>query len=64
MLEDTETGLALVNRFSVEEVAICVIHWGPGAVNLELWSSERPVSTETPLVISQSYEMIDNHSYN
>ncbi|GAY56617.1 hypothetical protein CUMW_173290 [Citrus unshiu] len=58
MLVDKCQGLALVNRFNVEEVFKCFIHWGTGTVNLELWSEERPVSKQSPLAISHEYEVI------
>ncbi|KAG0617198.1 hypothetical protein M758_5G172100 [Ceratodon purpureus] len=58
-LEDTETGIALINRFDVNQVTMCLISWGPGSVTLELWSEERPVSTATPIVISHEYEFVD-----
>ncbi|KAK9215057.1 hypothetical protein WN944_007060 [Citrus x changshan-huyou] len=57
MLVDKCQGLALVNRFNVEEVFKCFIHWGTGTVNLELWSEERPVSKQSPLAISHEYEV-------
>ncbi|KAH9753530.1 Heteroglycan glucosidase 1 [Citrus sinensis] len=56
MLVDKCQGLALVNRFNVEEVFKCFIHWGTGTVNLELWSEQRPVSKQSPLAISHEYE--------
>ncbi len=62
-LEDTETGLSLINRFQVNEVEACLIHWGPGSCNLELFSPERPVSKDAPLEISHEYEMVDPHVY-
>lgn len=58
MLCDKCLGLGLVNRFSTSEVFKCMIHWGTGTVNLELWSEERPVSKESPLKISHEYEVI------
>lgn len=58
MLVDKCLGLALVNRFKVDEVYKCFIHWGTGTVNLELWSEERPVSKQSPLRISHQYEVI------
>ncbi|KAF5735631.1 neutral alpha-glucosidase C [Tripterygium wilfordii] len=57
MLIDKCLGLALVNRFNVTEVGKCLIHWGTGTVNLELWSENRPVSKESPLRISHEYEV-------
>ena len=57
MLVDKCAGLSLVNRFNIDEVKKCLIHWGTGTVNLELWSEERPVSKETPLTISHEYEV-------
>ncbi|OWM65021.1 hypothetical protein CDL15_Pgr028739 [Punica granatum] len=51
-------GIGLVSRFSTNEVFKCMIHWGTGTVNLELWSEERPVSKESPLRISHEYEVI------
>jgi hypothetical protein len=58
MLVDKCAGLSLVNRFEPSQVSKCVAHWGPGTVNLELWSEERPVSKEAPLRILHSYEVI------
>ncbi|XP_052296714.1 uncharacterized protein LOC102609079 isoform X3 [Citrus sinensis] len=58
MLVDKCQGLALVNRFNVEEVFKCFIHWGTGTVNLELWSEQRSVSKQSPLAISHEYEVI------
>lgn len=57
-LVDKCLGLALVNKFNIKEVQKCLIHWGTGTVNLELWSEQRPVSKESPLKISHSYEVI------
>ncbi|KAF9597924.1 hypothetical protein IFM89_022626 [Coptis chinensis] len=57
MLVDKCSGLGLVNRFNVNEVYKCLIHWGTGTVNLELWSEQRPVSKESPLRISHAYEV-------
>lgn len=57
MLVDKCTGLGLVNRFDVSEVHKCLVHWGTGTVNLELWSEERPVSQQSPLRISHEYEV-------
>jgi alpha-glucosidase len=61
-LMDYETGLGVVNRFNVNEVAVCHVKWGPGSVALELWSEERPVSKDTPLSITHEYDLIDIHS--
>lgn len=58
ILVDRCSGLGLVNRFNVNEVYKCLIHWGTGTVNMELWSEERPVSKQSPLNISHSYETI------
>ncbi|KAL0327710.1 UNVERIFIED_CONTAM: Alpha-glucosidase 2 [Sesamum angustifolium] len=55
-LVDKCVGLALVNLFNISQVYKCLIHWGTGTVNLELWSEERPVSKESPLRISHEYE--------
>ncbi|KAL0297458.1 UNVERIFIED_CONTAM: hypothetical protein Sradi_6797900, partial [Sesamum radiatum] len=41
---------------SKHEVYKCLIHFGTGTVNLELWSEDRPVSKESPLRISHEYE--------
>ncbi|KAI8530784.1 hypothetical protein RHMOL_Rhmol11G0086100 [Rhododendron molle] len=57
MLFDKCTGLGLVNRFNVSEIHKCLVHWGTGTVNLELWSEDRPVSKESPLRISHEYEV-------
>ncbi|XP_077234843.1 heteroglycan glucosidase 1 isoform X2 [Tasmannia lanceolata] len=57
MLVDKCSGLSLVNRFNIKEVYKCLIHWGTGTVNLELWSEQRPVSRDTPLTISHEYEV-------
>ncbi|KAF5193014.1 Alpha-glucosidase [Thalictrum thalictroides] len=57
MLVDRCLGLGLVNQFNVDEVYKCLIHWGTGTVNLELWSEERPVSKQSPLRISHAYEV-------
>ncbi|KAL4199445.1 hypothetical protein AMTRI_Chr03g51150 [Amborella trichopoda] len=57
MLVDKCAGLCLVNRFNIKEVAKCLIHWGTGTCNLELWTDERPVSKDTPLQISHEYEV-------
>ncbi|XP_010255723.1 PREDICTED: uncharacterized protein LOC104596335 isoform X2 [Nelumbo nucifera] len=59
MLVDRCLRVGLVNRFNVNEVFKCLIHWGTGTVNLELWSEERPVSKVTPLKISHEYEVIE-----
>ncbi|KAG0578554.1 hypothetical protein KC19_4G032600 [Ceratodon purpureus] len=56
---DQQTGLGVINRFDVNQVALCNVKWGPGSVALELWSEERPVSKDTPLTISHEYELID-----
>ncbi|XP_024032277.1 uncharacterized protein LOC21405522 isoform X2 [Morus notabilis] len=58
MLVDKCQGLALVNQFDVQQVCKCLIHWGTGTVNLELWSEERPVSKDSPLRISHRYRVI------
>ncbi|KAL8150500.1 hypothetical protein V2J09_020308 [Rumex salicifolius] len=58
MLVDKCLGVSLVNRFETNEVHKCLIHWGTGNVNLELWSEQRPVSDESPLKISHEYEAI------
>ena len=57
MLVDKCLGLALVNRFDITEVHKCLVHWGTGTVNLELWSEQRPVSKQSPLTISHEYEV-------
>ncbi|RZC69523.1 hypothetical protein C5167_032891 [Papaver somniferum] len=57
ILFDKCLGFGLVNRFNVDEVYKCMVHWGTGTVNLELWSEERPVSKESPLKISHQYEV-------
>ncbi|KAK7367096.1 hypothetical protein VNO80_09105 [Phaseolus coccineus] len=57
-LIDKCLGLALVNRFNVTEVFKCLVHWGSGTVNLELWSESRPVSDQSPLRISHQYEVL------
>ncbi|CAA6669563.1 unnamed protein product [Spirodela intermedia] len=54
---DPCAGVELVNRFDVSQVERCMIHWGSGTVNMELWSEERPVSKVTPLGISHEYEV-------
>ncbi|KAG0504780.1 hypothetical protein M758_N018300 [Ceratodon purpureus] len=53
---DTETGLAMTNRFDLNQVELCVVNWCPASVTIELWSEERPVSKETPIVISHDFE--------
>ncbi|KAL3500126.1 hypothetical protein ACH5RR_039219 [Cinchona calisaya] len=55
MLVDKCLGLALVNRFNNNEVCKCLVHWGTGTVNLELWSEQRPVSNQSPLQICHEY---------
>ncbi|XP_019182231.1 PREDICTED: uncharacterized protein LOC109177350 isoform X2 [Ipomoea nil] len=57
MFVDKCLGLALVNRFNVGQVYKCMVHWGCGTVNLELWSEDRPVSKESPLKVSHEYEV-------
>ncbi|CAN6180121.1 unnamed protein product [Urochloa humidicola] len=57
MLVDKCVGLSLVNRFDPSEVSKCLVHWGTGDVNMELWSEERPVSKDTPLRICHQYEV-------
>ncbi|WCJ20544.1 heteroglycan glucosidase 1 [Euphorbia peplus] len=57
MLVDKCAGFELVNRFNIDEVYKCYIHWGTGTVNLELWSEDRPVSKQSPLKISHTYEV-------
>ncbi|KAE8055838.1 hypothetical protein FH972_012656 [Carpinus fangiana] len=59
MLIDKCHGLGLVNRFNVNEVFKCLIHWGTGTFNLELWSENRPVSKQSPPWISHVYEVIE-----
>nr|XP_011465147.1 PREDICTED: neutral alpha-glucosidase C isoform X1 [Fragaria vesca subsp. vesca] len=59
MLVDKCLGLGLLNRFDVSQVFKCLIHWGTGTVNLELWSEDRPVSNQSPLRISHEYEVIN-----
>ncbi|THU55367.1 hypothetical protein C4D60_Mb11t05810 [Musa balbisiana] len=49
MLVDRCAGVALVKK--------CLVHWGTGTVNLEMWSEERPVSEDTPLRICHEYEL-------
>ncbi|CAA0838272.1 heteroglycan glucosidase 1 [Striga hermonthica] len=58
-LVDRCLGLALVNRFNTAQVYKCLIHWGTGTVNLELWSEERPVSKDSPLKVSHEYEVTE-----
>ncbi|KAI3961700.1 hypothetical protein MKW92_034201 [Papaver armeniacum] len=57
ILFDKHLGFGLVNRFNLDQVSKCMVHWGTGTVNLELWSEERPVSKESPLKISHQYEV-------
>lgn len=57
MLVDKCQGLVLVNRFNIDEVFKCLIHWGAGTVNLELWSEDRPVSKQSPLTVTHEYEV-------
>ncbi|KAF3447894.1 hypothetical protein FNV43_RR08601 [Rhamnella rubrinervis] len=57
-LVDRCLGLALVNKFEVGQVYKCLIHWGTGTVNLELWSEDRPVSKESPLKVFHEYKVI------
>lgn len=59
MLVDKCANVTLVNRFILEEVEQCLICWGPGTCNLELWSPERPVSKASPISIHHVYETID-----
>ncbi|KAK1303181.1 hypothetical protein QJS10_CPB11g00075 [Acorus calamus] len=58
MLVDKCLGLSLVNRFHLDEVNKCMVYWGTGQVNMELWSEERPVSKDTPLKISHNYQVV------
>ncbi|KAK1272826.1 hypothetical protein QJS04_geneDACA012208 [Acorus gramineus] len=58
MLVDKCLGLSLVNRFNLDEVNKCMVYWGTGQVNMELWSEERPVSKDTPLTISHNYQVV------
>ncbi|XP_024376323.1 uncharacterized protein [Physcomitrium patens] len=60
MLVDNQTGLAVVNKFDVNQVELCMVNWLPGSVTMELWSEERPVSKDTPIVVSHRYEFIHN----
>ncbi|XP_071704756.1 uncharacterized protein [Rutidosis leptorrhynchoides] len=57
MLVDKCLGLGLVNKFNIDQVYKCLLHWDCGTVNLELWSEDRPVSKQSPLRISHSYEV-------
>ncbi|KAF0909453.1 hypothetical protein E2562_036319 [Oryza meyeriana var. granulata] len=57
MLVDKCAGLSLVNRFDPSQVSKCLLHWGTGDLNMELWSEERPVSKDTPLRICHQYEV-------
>ncbi|KAL6639122.1 hypothetical protein ACP70R_022852 [Stipagrostis hirtigluma subsp. patula] len=57
MLVDKCAGLSLVNRFDPNQVSKCMVHWGTGDLNMELWSEERPVSKDTPLRICHQYEV-------
>lgn len=59
MLVDKCSGLSLINRFNINQVNKCLVHWGCGTVNLELWSEERPVSKDTPLKISHTYQVME-----
>ncbi|GMN40734.1 hypothetical protein TIFTF001_009967 [Ficus carica] len=59
-LVDKCLGLALVNQFDVQQVFKCLIHWGTGTVNLELWSEQRPVSKDSPLKISHRYKCVSS----
>lgn len=58
MLVDECANVSLVNRFDLEEVEKCFICWGPGTCNLELWSTERPISKDTPISIKHEYETL------
>lgn len=58
-LVDKESGVAIANRFRLADVASCLVHWGPGSCNLELWSQERPVSERTPIEISHDYRFVN-----
>ncbi|XP_017702478.2 alpha-glucosidase 2 isoform X1 [Phoenix dactylifera] len=60
MLVDKCAGLSLVNRFDLSQVNKCMVHWGTGTANLELWSVERPVSKDSPLRICHEYEVKQN----
>lgn len=57
MLVDKCLGVALVNQFNVDQVYKCLLHWGTGTLNLELWSEDRPVSKQSPLRICHQYEV-------
>ncbi|KAM0903800.1 hypothetical protein ACQ4PT_018437 [Festuca glaucescens] len=57
MLVDKCAGVSLVNRFEISQVSKCLVHWGTGDLNMELWSEERPVSKDTPLRICHHYEL-------
>ncbi|PWA54167.1 heteroglycan glucosidase 1 [Artemisia annua] len=57
VLIDNGLGFGLVNKFSINQVNKCRVTWDSGTVNLELWSQERPVSKNSPLGISHSYEV-------
>ncbi|XP_021288347.1 uncharacterized protein LOC110419565 isoform X2 [Herrania umbratica] len=59
MLVDKCLGLGLINRFNVSDVYKCLIHWGTGTVNLELWSEDRPVSKQSPLRVFHEYEVME-----
>ncbi|KAM0059677.1 putative alpha-glucosidase [Helianthus debilis subsp. tardiflorus] len=58
MLVDKYLGLGLVNKFNIDQVYKCLIHWNFGIVNLELSSENRPVSKQSPLRISHRYEVM------
>ncbi|KAG1354201.1 alpha-glucosidase 2 [Cocos nucifera] len=60
MLVDKCAGLSLVNRFNLSQVKKCMVHWGSGTANLELWSEERPVSKDSPLRFCHEYEVKQN----
>lgn len=57
MLVDREEGWAMVNKFDVEEVDTCFVHWGGGFCNLELYSPERPVSAANSLSLTHEFEV-------
>ncbi|VAH18671.1 unnamed protein product [Triticum turgidum subsp. durum] len=57
MLVDKCAGVSLVNSFDPSQVSKCLVHWGTGDLNMELWSEERPVSKDTPLTICHQYEL-------
>jgi alpha-glucosidase len=61
-LIDTETDLAVTNRFDLNQVELCVLSWCPASCTIELWSEERPVSKDTPIEISHEYEFISNYT--